>query len=117
MLAFYIYLIGIVDDLSFTIDVIFIITLVISGLGLLMLSTIEGDTSFCKKYIFWSILILIINCFTPSSKTLASMVMIPAVANNEQVQNIGKNSLTILEELTKQWVIDITSDSNKESNI
>ena len=82
-----------------------------------MLLAIEEDTSYCKKYIFWSILILIINCFTPSSKTLASMIMIPAVVNNEQVQNIGKNSLTILEELTKQWVIDITSNSNKKSDV
>lgn len=52
--------------------------------------------------------------FTPGSKTLASMYVIPAVVNNEKIQNIGKNGLESLELLTKQWVKELREDAEKE---
>ena len=117
MLAFYIYLIGIVDKLI----ILFIAYSVIIGALSFMILCDSPDNSnvksISKKFLISTICTFIITIFIPSSKTLASMIIIPAVVNNEQVQNIGKNSLTVLEELTKQWVIDITSNSNKELNI
>lgn len=117
MLAFYIYLIGIVDKLG----MLFIAYSVIVGALSFMIFCDSPDDSNAestsKKFLVSAICAFIITVFIPSSKTLASIIIIPAVVNNEQVQNIGKNSLTVLEELTKQWVIDITLNSNKESNI
>ena len=117
MLALYIYLIGIVDRLV----MLFIAYSVIVGALSFMIFCDSPNNSnaksISKKFLISAICAFIITIFIPSSKTLASMIMIPAVVNNEQVQNIGKNSLTVLEELTKQWVIDITSNSSKESNI
>ena len=110
MLAFYIYLIGVVDTLSLTIKVIFRIILAVSGIALFFAVVTENEIIFYKKCIFWSILILVISSFIPSSKTLASMMIIPSIVNNKQIQNISKNSLTILENLTKQWVIEITKE-------
>ena len=117
MLAFYIYLIGIVDKLI----ILFIAYSVIVGALSFMIFCDSPDDSnvesTSKKFFISAICAFIITVFIPSSKTLASMIMIPTVVNNEQIQNIGKNRLTILEELTKKWVIDITLDSNKESDV
>ena len=117
MLAFYIYLIGIVDKL---IMLFIAYSAIVCALSFMIFCDSPDDSnakSISKKFLISAICTFTITIFIPSSKTLASMIMIPAVVNNEQVQNIGKNSLTILEELTKQWVIDITSDSNKELDI
>ena len=114
MLAFYIYLIGIVDKL---IMLFIAYSAIVCALSFMIFCDSPDDSnakSISKKFLISAICTFTITIFIPSSKTLASMIMIPAVVNNEQVQNIGKNSLTILEELTKQWVIDITSDSNKK---
>lgn len=46
--------------------------------------------------------------FIPSSKTLAAMYVLPAIAKNEQLQNFAGNSLKALELLSKQWVKDLT---------
>ena len=32
------------------------------------------------------------------------MLIIPAVVNNEKVQGIAQNSLTVLQDLTEKWV-------------
>lgn len=117
MLAFYIYLIGIIDKLN---TALIIYGIVIGVLSFIIASNSPDDSKVESTYIKFfisAICAFIITIFIPSSKTLASMIMIPTIVNNEQVQNIGKNSLTILEKLTKQWVIDITSDSNKKSDI
>ena len=117
MLAFYIYLIGIVDKL---IMLFIAYSAIVCALSFMIFCDSPDDSnakSISKKFLISAICTFTITIFIPSSKTLASMIMIPAVVNNEQVQNIGKNSLTVLEELTKQWVIDITLDSNKESDV
>ena len=117
MSAFYIYLIGIVDKLIMLFIAYSAIVCALSFMIFCNSSNNSNTKSISKKFLISAICVFIITIFIPSSKTLASMIMIPAVVNNEQVQNIGKNSLTVLEELTKQWIIDITSNSNKESNI
>jgi len=57
----------------------------------------------------------------PSSKTIAAMYLVPAVVNNEHVQNSAGNALEALEELTKQWMRDMIdkkqSAKKQEKNI
>lgn len=52
--------------------------------------------------------------FTPTSKTVAAMFLIPAIVNNEQVQNISHNSLKLLESLTEEWAEELRPDKVNE---
>jgi len=58
--------------------------------------------------------------FVPSSKTIAAMYVLPAIVNNEHIQNSTGNALEALENLTKEWLKDTvkSNDSNhKEKHI
>lgn len=44
------------------------------------------------------------------------MYVIPAVVNNEQIQNISKNGLESLELLTKQWVDELREEKSKNDD-
>ena len=110
------YLIGVADHVrEFSVVSMFII----SGIFLVFLARylVEGDkiphfgTLTFLVALFSSLLL-----FTPNSKTLASMYVIPAVVNNEQIQNIGKNGLESLELLTKQWVDELREGKSKKDD-
>jgi len=58
--------------------------------------------------------------FVPSSKTIAAMYVLPAIVNNEHIQNSTGNALEALENLTKEWLKDTvkSKDANhKEEHI
>lgn len=102
-----IYLIGVADHVR----VFFVLSLlIIAGTFLLFLARyiVEDKKVPCFGTLaFSTVLFSFLSIFTPSSKTLAAMYVIPAVVNNEQIQNIGKNGLESLELLTKQWVYEL----------
>lgn len=50
---------------------------------------------------------------TPSTKLAAAMFVIPAIANNEKLQNIGENTLNGLEKLTEQWMQELVESDKK----
>ena len=111
-----IYLICIADHLrEFSLVSLFIIV----GIFLLFLARylVDGDkiphlgTLIFSAALFSSLLI-----FIPNSKTLAAMYVIPAVVNNEQIQNISKNGLESLELLTKQWVDELREEKSKNDD-
>ena len=52
--------------------------------------------------------------FIPSSKTIAAMYVLPAIVNNEHIQNSTGNALEALENLTKEWLKDTVK--SKDSN-
>ena len=52
--------------------------------------------------------------FVPSSKTIAAMYVLPAIVNNEHIQNSTGNALEALENLTKEWLKDTVK--SKASN-
>lgn len=41
---------------------------------------------------------------TPDSKTIAAMVVVPAIVENQRVQNLGDNSMKLIEEKMKAWL-------------
>jgi len=45
---------------------------------------------------------------TPTTKQMCAIYLIPKIANNEKIQNIGDKSLTIVEKKFEEWVDDIT---------
>ena len=111
-----IYLIGVADHVrEFSVVSMFII----SGIFLVFLARylVEDKKVPCfgtlaSLTVLFSSLII----FTPSSKTLAAMYVIPAVVNNEQIQNIGKNGIESLELLTKQWVYELRKEKSKKDD-
>ena len=49
----------------------------------------------------------------PNSKTIAAMYLVPAVVNNEHLQNSAGNALGLLEELTKKWLKDMVKQKGE----
>lgn len=61
----------------------------------------EGCISFRKKCIPFIVAGLIGIVITPSRNTVAAMIIVPAVVNNAQVQNISQGALRWAEEYIK----------------
>ena len=59
----------------------------------------------------------LINTFIPSSKTIAAMYLIPAIVNNEHIQNSTSNALKMLEGLTKEWLEDFIKKEPRKNGI
>lgn len=117
--AFDIYLIGMSSDIAELFKQIGIGTLIISAIVCIGLCITETLKKYCCKLMFFpiiSIICLIIGTLIPSPKVISSMIIIPSIVNNEQVQTISKNGLTVLEELSKQWVKEIIIEKTKEKD-
>ena len=66
----------------------------------------DATTSLCK---FGSVIIpifVLINIFIPNTKTVAAMVLIPPIVNNEQVQQIPDDILTFVRSVIKEYTFD-----------
>lgn len=65
---------------------------------------------------FWFVLFFgSIMTFLPTTKQLAAIYVIPALANNERVQSIGNKTLDISEDLlklTEQYLQDVSTDKH-----
>lgn len=111
-----IYLIGVADHVrDFSVLSLFIIT----GIFLVFLVRYLAEDEkvpYLGTLTFSAALFSSLLIFTPSSKTLAAMYVIPAVVNNEQIQNISKNGLESLELLTKQWVDELREEKSKKED-
>lgn len=60
---------------------------------------------------------VLIHTFVPNSKTIAAMYLIPAIVNNEHIQNSTSNALKMLEGLTKEWLEDFIKKEPKKDGI
>lgn len=109
-----IYFVGVVDELRWmlgTIAFFALIAVVISSVAFVCASAqihIAKAKCFLKIAVSAAFISALLCAFAPSSKTLASMYVLPAIAKNEQLQNFAGNSLKALELLSKQWVKDLT---------
>lgn len=110
-----------VIDMSGTVKFISTMIFFFSLLALIILGIValdEDDARRAIRTIVAPIVVIsaLLALFVPESKTLASMYVIPAVVNNEQIQNIGKNGLESLELLTKQWVEELREEKSKKDD-
>ena len=122
-----IYFIGILDSLVDTLKVIAIASAIISfmcGLVWAMQADMGRDTDilrrFCLGGMASSIVCMFLMTFTPSSKLAAAMYVVPAIANNENVQAIGCNGLEALRKLTEDWLRELNGEKkpqDKDSKI
>lgn len=86
-----IYLINLCDNLR----TIAVICAILSVIGMVMLSITERDFDFVwvKRVGVGFAVSLFFFAVLPSQRTLAAMIVIPAITNNEQLQKISKNVL------------------------
>lgn len=66
----------------------------------------NATTSICK---FSSVIIpifVLLNVFIPNTKTVAAMILIPPIVNNEQVQQIPDDILTFVRSVIKEYTFD-----------
>lgn len=112
-----IYLISTVDALCKALGLLAVFALVgfIISIIIMLVAVDMGDDNMVRRaqYAFKTaipicIISTLLAIFIPSSKTLAAMYVLPAIAKNEQLQNFAGNSLKALELLSKQWVKDLT---------
>lgn len=76
-------------------------------------SSMEGDADqktmgrkLLRRACRWmvaTILLIIANCLTPTTKEMAAIVVIPRVANSETVQQLGKGVV----DLANQWLVEL----------
>ena len=112
-IALIIYLMGVTDRLSVP-AIIFTSLAAVACLALSLVMLIEGQgmsEDLRKQWIYMTkisyvvlLVSLLVGVLTPSSKTLAAMVIVPAVVNNQRLQNIGDTGITILESKMKEWL-------------
>jgi hypothetical protein len=66
----------------------------------------NATTKLCR---FGSVIIslfVLLNVFIPNTKTVAAMVIIPPIVNNEQVQQIPDDILTFVRSVIKEYTFD-----------
>ena len=120
MSAWAIYLIMQIDDITKSL-IGFVIMFGIASLAMLLIGGFKndcqgngvGDVWFnrAKKVAIATICMMVVNTFIPSSKTLTTMIVLPAVVNNEQVQGEAKE----LYGLAKQALTDLAKSAVPET--
>lgn len=82
--------------------------LLFARIGTAIIESEETNEKFCRwfnpmmpKILGAFICVVLLNTFLPSQKTIAAMIVVPAIVNNENIQNISKNTLQWAEEYIK----------------
>lgn len=82
--------------------------LLFARIGTAIIESEETNEKFCRwfnpmmpKILGAFICVLLLNTFLPNQKTIAAMIVVPAIVNNENIQNISKNTLQWAEEYIK----------------
>ena len=66
----------------------------------------DATASLCKFSSIIIPIIVLINIFIPSTKTVAAMILIPPIVNNEQVQQIPDDILTFVRSVIKEYTFN-----------
>lgn len=66
----------------------------------------DATTSLCKLSSVIIPIFILLNVFIPNTKTVAAMILIPPIVNNEQVQQIPDDILTFVRSVIKKYTFD-----------
>lgn len=114
---FLIYLVGNIDSINESFGVIGSLILCVSILGFVLVvseETIKNRWHLIPLSIAMiGATMVLIAIFTPNSKTLAAMILIPKIIENERVIDIGDKTATVLEKKLDSWLEEITEKNNK----
>lgn len=115
-----VYLIGILDKFHFFLGIVLIFLTIFMSLFAIFylvnhleptfaddLKCIQKLVPLVKRGLAVLSILLLLKIFVPSTGLVAAMYVIPAVVNNEKVQNIGSNLLNTLQGLSNKWMIDV----------
>lgn len=111
-----IYLISVLGTLRIISIVVAGISFVVSALMAVATIDLLEDKKMCKlikKFLVCGAISLFFVALIPNKQDIAAMAVIPTIVNNEKVQNITGNGLSILEELTKKWLEELKDNSEK----
>lgn len=71
-----------------------------------------------NKYIKKTLIVVILNIilliFTPSSKTIVAMYLVPKITSNEDIQEIPANLSKLLNSKLKEWIDDLDGHDNEK---
>ena len=67
---------------------------------------LEATTGIYKMLFIIAPITIILNTFIPNTKTVAAMILIPPIVNNEQVQQIPDDILTFVRSVIKEYTFD-----------
>ena len=127
--AFDVYLVGMLDSIkeSTVFIVLLSVCAILVGASILIIANTSSYMSdeqisrlikVGKRTLITSIIIttifLGVHTFLPSSRLAAAMYILPAAANNEDLQKIGGDSLKILRELTEKWLQGVVTQEKSE---
>jgi large-conductance mechanosensitive channel len=76
----------------------------------------EGWRKYRKINIALGIALLItstIVTFVPSTKTAVAIYMVPKIVNNEQVQKLPDNAMSLINGKFEEWINDMANKKNK----
>jgi hypothetical protein len=96
------------------------LVIIIFLLGLLVKSTIIDNTfeifkdnwdhAIVKLSFFIYLSCSIIGIFIPTQKEIAAIILIPAIVNNEKINNIKDSSLDLINQSLIEWIDDMKKD-------
>lgn len=66
----------------------------------------NATTPISKPFYVFVTIFLILNTFMPNTKTVAAMILVPPIVNNEQVQQIPDDILTFVRSVIKEYTFD-----------
>lgn len=110
-----IYWVGILDSISCALTFIALLfgaIVVVCGIVWMVESDFNKEKARLAKkatvcMFFCCLILCLTNAFIPSTRLAAAMYVVPAIANNENIQAIGSNSLEALRLLTEDWLRDL----------
>jgi len=125
MYAFVIYIIGLADEVHFLLSIVpFLAFITLFGIGVnyfvindSIIYSNEDEVRVKEKLAknskaFKVTLAAILICCglkvaIPKSTTIAAMIIVPKIIENEHINNIAGGTLTVLEELIKKWALEL----------
>lgn len=83
--------------------------LLVARIGTAIIESEETNEKFCRwfnpmmpKILGAFICVVLLNTFLPNQKTIAAMIVVPAIVNNENIQNISKGALQWAEQYIQE---------------
>lgn len=119
-----VYVIGILDKFHIVVGIFLLCLGVLLAIFGIFYAVVHFDGSFdsqdiervhkykptLRKMAIATVFLACLKVFVPNTGLVAAMYIIPAVVNNEKVQNIGDNLLNTLQGLTNKWMVDVLKD-------
>lgn len=108
-MAFLIYLVGVFAPLQVALFITVLGCFIVAALFKIEANDRDKPTPLlCKKLLKSGFVLMTLLVFTPSSKTVATMILLPKLINNEKIVGISEKSLDLLNVKLDEWLKQVT---------